>query len=254
MSEPVRIHLTPGGVRFGLVGEKGASPAPTLFIFAVDMETTLESADFAAVGHALADHGFLLASVDAPCHGKDLREGEEEGSLACWRARLERGEDLLASFTSQASAVLDYLVQEGYTDPQKVAACGTSRGAFIALHFAAADPRVRCIIAFAPLTDMCVLREFDGAQRHAATRGLSIIHKAHQLADRGVWLCIGLDDERVSTDSAIAFTRSLVEEALIQGFEPNVELHVAPPVGHTLPPGAHEAAAWLLTQMKESSR
>ena len=243
------ILHTPGGTRFGLVGKGQPSRAPSLFIFGSGLETSLERPDLASVGHILAKHAFLLVSLDVPCHGQDVKEGEPEG-LEGWRARLERGEDLVTVFTTQVSEVLDYLVQEGYTDPQKVAACGTSRGGFFALHVAAADPRVRCVAAFATVTDLLALREFDGMQHDRATRALNVIHRSHQLAERAVWVCIGLDDERVGTDSAIALTRRITEAAATRGVPPNVELHVAPPVGHGLPPNAHEAAgAWILTQI-----
>lgn len=254
MKRSINVFHTPTGVRFGLLGEKGPSPAPTLFIFAVDLETSLESTDFASVGHALAKQGFLLVSLDVPCHGKDREEGEPEG-LTGWRARIERGGDPVSAFTARASKVLDYLIGEGYTDSQKVVACGTSRGGFIALHFAAAEPRVLCVAAFCPLTDLLALREFDGMQHHQATRAFNTVHLSNRLANRGVWVRIGLDDERVGTDNAIALTRRIVEAAAVQGLQPNVELHVAPPVGHGVPPNAHEAAAaWILAQTNECSR
>jgi dienelactone hydrolase len=250
MQMTVNILHTPGGVRFGLLGQKGAAPAPTLFTFAQKIEATLESPSFASVGHELGEHGFLLASLDLPCHGNDVRQDEEPG-LTGWRVRLERGDELVPPFLAQVSEVLDLLIHEGYTDSEKVVACGTSRGGFIALHFAAADPRVRCVVAFAPVTDLLALREFDGMDTHQATRALSVIRHADRLAGKAVWICIGLDDQRVSTESCIALARRIAEAAVVRGLEPNVELHVAPPVGHSVPPSAHGlAAAWLLAHVE----
>src|SRR5436309_1060643 len=42
----ITLHRTPAGVRFGLLGAKGKSPAPTLFVFATGAEESLRSADF----------------------------------------------------------------------------------------------------------------------------------------------------------------------------------------------------------------
>src|SRR5438105_2232789 len=55
------------------------------------------------------------------------------------------GEDFVGDTVRRSIAVLDYLVAQRYTDPARVAAFGTSRGAFMAFHFAAVDRRVRSI-------------------------------------------------------------------------------------------------------------
>ena len=157
-----KILQTESSIRFGLLGEKGPTLAPTLFVFATAIEGTLGSDDFVKVGRILGKDGYLCVSLDIPCHGQDAKPGEAVNALSCWRSRLEKGNDLVPGFVAKASAVLDYLIQEGYTDPHQVAACGTSRGGFIALHFAAAEPRVKSVAAFAPVTDLLALSEFAG--------------------------------------------------------------------------------------------
>src|ERR1043166_8893218 len=140
--------LTTNGVRFGIIGGKPAVPAPTLFVFANDLEGTLEKGDFAKVGKILQEKkSFLLAGLDMPAHGQDQRKDEPNG-LKGWRARLDQNEDFVAAFVARASTVLDTLVREGYTDPNRVAVAGTSRGGFIALHFAAAESGVRSVGRF----------------------------------------------------------------------------------------------------------
>src|SRR5205823_13170699 len=100
------------------------------------------------------------------------RTGEPANALSAWRVRTEKGEDWLPAFTAKVRDVLDYLVKEGYTDPGRVAVAGTSRGGFIANHVAAADPRFRAVIAFAPVTEPMVLREFHGTSKADAVRAL----------------------------------------------------------------------------------
>ncbi len=253
VQKPVEILKTPGGVRFGISGTKPATPAPTLFVFANDISTTLESDDYNKAGKLLAREGVLCVALDMPCHGQDVRDGEPQG-IDGWAARLRKEEDFLGAFTKNASAVLDHLITEGYTDREKVAVCGTSRGGFVALHFAAVEPRVRCVAAFAPVTDLIVVREFQELAQHAATNALALSRHAAKLAGRPIWMCIGNNDERVDTDRAIAFTREVVKASVAQKKRPLVELHVMTSEGHTIHRTAHdEAAAWISEQFKAAT-
>jgi dienelactone hydrolase len=249
-----RILRTPDGVRFGLLGDKGAAPAPTLFVVASSIEDTLgpHADDYNRVGRILARHGYLCVALDVPCHGADIRNKEPAG-LDGWRARLEKGEDFVPGFVAKCSGVLDYLVKEGYTDPRRVAVAGTSRGGFIGLHFAAAEPRVRAVAAFAPVTNLLALREFAGMDRHPATRSLALANRAGKLAGRNIWVCIGNRDDRVNTDDVIAFTRRVVAASDARDKAVPIELHVMPTVGHRIHDTAHEeVAAWVLKCMKEA--
>ena len=155
-------------------------------------------------------------------------------------------------FVARVRAVLDYLIKEGYTDPQHIAACGTSRGDFLAFHVAAGDRRVKAAAGISPLINPMVLREFAGTREPARAERLSIRHIAPQLAGRAVWVSIGNYDLRVDTDQVIAFTRDVVRSAA-QGKQRDplipVELVVAPTAGHRKIDRAHELLAdWILKQ------
>jgi pimeloyl-ACP methyl ester carboxylesterase len=156
-----RLVTTPYGIRFRLAGDRGQRPAPTLFMFGSSAQESVEMESFNTLGFILARDGFLSVGLDAPGHGEDMRSGEPAG-LAAWRTRLEAGEDFLGGFVGRFTAVLDYLVKEGYSDSNRVAVCGSSRGGFLALHAAANDPRARAIVVFAPVTDLLQVREFKG--------------------------------------------------------------------------------------------
>lgn len=241
---------TPAGTRFGLIGDKGAAPAPTLFIFAGDVRNSLTSLDYNKVGMIAGQHGFLCVALDVPGHGKDVRPGEPT-NLAAWRARIEKGDDWLGELAKKTRDVLDYLVKEGYTDPERVAVAGTSRGGFIASHMAAAEPRFKAVIAFAPVTELLVVNEFKSTSKPEAMRALDLSHLAGKLAGRSYWLCIGNNDLRVGTDEAIAFTRKLVAAALAAKKHADVNVVIAPSLGHSIHKTAHdEAAAWLLERLK----
>jgi dienelactone hydrolase len=248
-----QLLTTASGVRFGIWPERPAQPAPTLFVLAGGIEDSLGSNTFRQSGNHLAKRGYLCVSVDLPCHGDDARPGEK--GLSGWRVRCVAKKDIVADTTARLKMVLDYLIAERLTDPARVAALGTSRGGFMAVHFAAADPRVRCVAAFAPVTDLAALSEFRGVGDDPFVQSLALERQAAALAERPIWLVIGDRDERVSTDRAIQFVRRVTTAALEAQRSPRIELHVLPePKGHTTPAGSAElAAAWIEQQMPTSN-
>jgi len=245
----VQTLKTSTGVPFGIWGVKPATPAPTLFILASTIEGTLGDPYYRRAGNILSEQGFLCVSIDLPCHGSEHLSGEPP-QLEGWRHRCERGEDFVASSNKRLSQVLDYLIQEGYSDAEKICVCGTSRGGFLSLHFAAHDPRVRCVAAYAPVTDLVALREFHGAESNALVQSLDLRKHANKLAGRAVWLIIGDQDERVGTDLAIDLARRITKASLDHKLTSRVDLHViAESRGHTTPEGAVESSAqWILKQ------
>src|SRR5690349_20587394 len=90
----LEVLKTPGGTRLGVLGPKPVAPAPTLIIFATDLENTLPPPTYAGIGHRLMKEGWLVAGVDLPCHGPELRAGEPAG-LDGWRFRADHGEDVV---------------------------------------------------------------------------------------------------------------------------------------------------------------
>ena len=246
----VETHQTATGETFGSWGPLPTKPTPTLFVLASTMSETLGDAYFRQCGNALSAEGYLLVSIDLPCHGREHRDGEPAG-LAGWRYRCEQGDDFVADSNKRFARVLDHLISAGHTDAAKVAACGTSRGGYLALHFAAHDARVKCVAAFAPVTELAALREFHGAAKNALALSLALNRQAEKLAGRAVWIIIGDQDERVGTDHAIDLARLTTKAALAKKLPSRVDLHVvAEPRGHTTPAGAPEqSAAWILRQI-----
>ena len=244
------LRKTPGGTRFGLRDGQGPKPAPTLFVFQSTIEKSLTDDIYFHIGRLLGHHGYLSVSLDLPCHGADRRTEERDG-LNGWRDRLDRGEDLVSGFCRQASEVLDFLIRERSADPERIVVAGTSRGGFMGFHFAASEPRVKRVAAFAPVTGLSVLSEFQGLENHALTRSLAARHLCAKLAGRPVWICIGNNDQRVGTDLCIAFARQLVVASLAQGKPAPVEIRVLPSEGHSTDTTAHKAAAaWMVGDTK----
>jgi pimeloyl-ACP methyl ester carboxylesterase len=236
--------VTSEGIAYGWVGAKPTQPAPTVFFFGGAIEDSLTRPHYLEAVEALGADVWCV-TIDLPCHGRQRRP-DEPPSLAGWRYRFERDEDVTADLVRSATAVLNYLVAESHTDPSRVAVLGTSRGGFMAFHFAAADPRVQKIVGFSPVTDLFALSEFAGLTNNRLARSRSAANLAEQLRDRRIWLTIGNSDHRVSTQSVFDFVERVIAAAETSGSPPEIELHVQPSNGHAVPAGAYGAAAcWL---------
>lgn len=257
----VQVLNTDSGLAFAILGEKPAAPAPTLFVFGGDLRDSLVAEDVNKLGRLLVPRGYLCVSLDTPCHGADARAGEAAG-LAGWRDRIVNGENIAAEFSGRVSKVLDHLVAEKFTDPDRVAVSGTSRGGFCALHAAAADPRIRQVIGFAPVTHLPALTEFAGAETHPDVLALSPIHTADKLVGKPMLLIIGNQDLRVGTDDCLALALEVIKKSKGKHHPIPVELRLVGTVDHRLHASPapqfgqlcaphDEAAAWLLAQMSK---
>lgn len=251
---PMQLQRTSTGIAYGVIRENSASaaPAPTLFIFASSLDVMQRELVYTEVARLLAPKGWISVILEPPCHGEDARD-EEPKQLDGWRYRLENDIEFLDAFNARATAVLDELIRQKLTDPNRVAACGTSRGGFLAYHFAAAEPRVKAVAGISPVTRLTALREFSLTTHREQSERLNAANLAHQLAERAVWLSIGNNDARVNTDDAIAFTRAVVK-ASAKGESPDVvipvDLIVARSSGHAKIDEAHELLAkWLQQQL-----
>jgi dienelactone hydrolase len=249
---------TPKGTRFSVVGNKPAKPAPTLFLFGSTASDTILAETLGKLGQLLERDGYITVSVDLPEHGPEMRE--DVPALHGWADRLKKGDNWVPGYMAKLSEVLDYLVSEGYTDPNMVVTLGTSRGGFIALHFAAAEPRVQAVMAISPVTDLRALREFTGLEDNKLTESVSAVHAASALVGRPIWICIGNNDTRVSTASSIEFMNAVVNETVRRNPSAPAEesipirLDLMPWPGHFSPESAHDTAYdWLREQQRPAS-
>ena len=248
----MQILRTPGNVRFGVIGGQSGSAAPTLLVVAMSLEDMQREPVFTEVSRLLATKGYMSVVIEPPCHGED-RKADEPAGLAGWRHRLDHGENVVQAFKAKARSVLDHVIAQGLADPDCLAICGTSRGGFLAFHFAASEPRIKAVAGISPVTDLLALTEFKGAAADGAADKLALTHIVPQLLGRPVWLSIGNNDQRVDTDPAIASTRALVQASARQSLEAKplipVELVVAPSAGHSKIDQAHELLAVWLTKV-----
>lgn len=249
---PLRVVQTKAGTHYGIHAEKPAKPAPTLFIIGGSIHSIMaDKSRYSTVsGDALSKHGWIYVVLDPACEGFALKPGDPS-SLGGWAVHCKRGPDFVKPYVERCRDVLDHLIAEGFTDPQRVAVQGISRGGFCALHFAAAEPRIKAVVGIAPVTNPLALQEFEGVTP-AQVAHISLDQHLDKLAGRAVWISIGNTDERVSTDDCIGFTRRLV--AATRKLRPEltlvpVHLTVSTSLGHRAPDDAYPAAAAYLLRV-----
>ena len=231
------------GVPVLLGGRRSGGTQPLAIVIAADLGTMLQRHDYSAIARHLQADGFLSLAIDPPAHGADRRDAEA-GDLSSWPTRVHEPDGLIRPFVERVGRVLDQLVAERSVDERRIVAIGTSRGAFCALHLAAADSRVKAVAARSPVVDLRDLSEFASVATDPALAELSLESVVPALADRPVWISIGNDDRRVNTDRAIAFARSLARAA--QTRPAPVSLRVGISHGHEAPPGRDLEAAEFL--------
>jgi dienelactone hydrolase len=242
----VTTTSTADGVEFARLGAAPARPAPTLIILSGVAHDTLAKPSFLQAGRTLAPKGYLCVSIDLPCHGTQETKGKK--GLSGWGVRAAANDDFVAEFNVRMSKVLDHLIAQGWSDPNKIAVCGTSRGGFLAMRFAAHDKRVKCAAGYSPVTDLRKLSEFRNAASIPGVDAMSLQSHVSALVGKPIFIVIGDRDDRVSTDAAVAFARALSEAAIKANVPSGIELHVVsePRANHTTPSGADKwSARWI---------
>ena len=112
---------------------------PGVFYFALSGEDSLFLDPFNQPAVFLEPFPVRVYSSTLPSHGSGLRNSDAMGR---WAQDLENGHDLLTEFIHKSIANIDFLIAQGLLDRDKIAVSGLSRGGFLALHLAAADPRI----------------------------------------------------------------------------------------------------------------
>ena len=121
------------------------------------------------------------------------------------------GNDPFKQFVADGMAAIDACLERGVATNVKIVGYGVSRAAYCLLRLAAADPRVLAVAGPSPVTDWTVLDEFADHADPARTAQLHIENWSDQLADRAVYLCIGSQDDVVSTESCVRFAMKLFD-------------------------------------------
>ncbi len=241
------MQKTPDGIEYGTWGEAPADkPAPVLVVLSGNTVDSISKRSFLRAGRYLGLRGYLCISIDIPNHGPLAEKGKS--GLVGWGKRAAEGDDFVAEFNARMKKVLDHLIEQKKIDPAKIVVTGTSRGGFLAMQYGAFDPRVKAIVAYAPATNLRKVTEFEVAKDNAAAEPfLNVEPHIDQLVGRPLLVMIGDRDERVDTDTVIAFMRKLAAAAVKKNVPGEAELLVlSEPRGHSLPPTVDATAArWI---------
>jgi hypothetical protein len=189
------------------------------------------------------DAGHYVLSFDLPHHGDHVREeyaghaaaDAANGQIQAMSKAFTAGDDPFEQFIADGKAAFDACLDRGIGANGKIVAYGVSRAAYCCLRLAAADPRLRAVAGPSPVTDWAVLPEFARYSDEAKTAQLHIANWAGRLSETAVYLCIGSQDDVVSTRSCVDFAMKLFDEqrqALPEGALLN-QLHIVDSHSHS---------------------
>ena len=212
-------------------------PLPSLFYFALSGDESLTVDPYNQPVMYLKDVAIRVFSFTIPSHGPGL---DNKTAMTRWAEEIRNEHNFIEEFVTTSRQNLDYLIEKEYVDPEKIAVAGLSRGGFMATHLAAQDPRIKAILAFAPLTRLDTIQEFQGILDLPLVKSLSLEAAAENLVDRHLRFYIGNRDTRVKTDKCFQFVQNLSDTAYEKGYRsPTVELIIYSSIGfkgHGTPP------------------
>ena len=139
---------------------------PTFFYFALSGEDSLSLAPFCDPISHLKEEPIRKISFTLPYHGKGFSNKEAMGN---WANEFENGHDFLKPFFDDVLNSIQYLIDKGYTDADKIVIGGLSRGGFIAAHLASKEPRFKAILGFASTDVIFFERGSFLSKRHPQT-------------------------------------------------------------------------------------
>lgn len=228
-------------------------PLPSLFYFALSGPDSLTLDPFNQPVRFLQGSMIRVFSLTLPGHEQGLNPTQ---AISLWAEDFSRGLDPINGFLDRCERAVNFAIKERFIDPDKLAVAGLSRGGLIAFHLAARMNCFRFILAFAPLTQLFLAKEFGDLQYSPAVSGLSAKNVASSLADRHTRIYIGNRDTRVSTKSCFEFVEILADSAYSQKIRsPQVELFITPSIGQyghgTSPDTFKQGADWLASCLKK---
>lgn len=244
------IKTTASGIAYGEGDFYPILPdAPLLINLCSTALEGLDDSYFGRIARLAGASGFRTISIDLPCHGSKKLAGESEG-LQGWSNCFVAGRDPIAEILRELKFIMNELEYHGLLKSRITVVSGTSRGGLLALLTMVNDPRFNYAVAFAPVTNLQYLKEFNSLPAATLPDVYNLHSQSNILARRKLYLNIGNSDDRVSTSSAIDLASGIIKSAREQNLQPQIELHVNAVAGHTTMVDAHDQAfAWLKNEM-----
>jgi esterase FrsA len=225
-------------------------PLPAVLFFALSAQMSLFEDPFNQAVLQLSQQGVRVFSWDLPFHGPGL---DPHDAIRHWAHEFVYRPSFIFDFLELCQHNINYLIDEGFIDPQRLGVAGLSRGGFIAAHLAARDSRLKTVLGFAPLTQPKPLEELKSFPELSFDQ-ISLTSIAEKLIHTRLRFYIGNHDMRVGTDACFHFIHHLTEVAFNHGIRsPTIELMIYPSIGHkghgTPPHIFHDGANWIKQQL-----
>jgi pimeloyl-ACP methyl ester carboxylesterase len=236
------------------VPEGGGSGAPLLLVLGAQRRDQLAIWPHCAAAEEWEDAGYISVGLDLPNHGPRVDERGE--GIDGWVSAFMAGDDPFKRAIADCCALIDACIERGHGGAGGVFVYGVSRGGYVGLRLAAAEPRVLAVAAMAPCTDWRPTRWWADVASDASVAALSIDHFAPSLAKVGaVYLVIGNHDDGVHTPSCVALASAIMElEGPTTKGTSRLELHIVETEGHTVPSyWRREGGTWLLKQYQAAA-
>jgi esterase FrsA len=243
------LSITPGLELYHTGPSLDLGAMPALFYFALSGPDSLGTDPYNQPVKFLEGKPIRVFSLTLPAHEQGL---PPQDALKTWAEEMAQGKDPLDQFLDQTALALDFVLRQKLVHEDQIAVAGLSRGGLLASFFAARDPRIRTVLAFAPLTRLRAAKEFHNI---ASAEMYDIIHQKGALAKKHLRFYIGNRDVRVSTRACFECIEAIAEEAhQHQVRSPQCELIISPSIGHqghgTSPEIFRQGALWILEQLK----
>jgi esterase FrsA len=228
-----------------------SGPLPCLFYFSLSAKDSLGLDPFNQPVVALSSLPLRIFSITLPGHEEGLPPTQ---ALQVWASALGQGDNLVGRFIDRVNRTVSALESRGALICGRLAVAGLSRGAFMATHVAAANPKFRQVLGFAPLTKLLFAKEFQHISHLPPVKSLSLEHQVGNLFDRNLRFYIGNLDTRVGTRHCFDFIEKLAQRAYNHTIRsPKVELIIGPSIGrdgHGTPKEIfEEGARWIARQL-----
>lgn len=225
---------------------------PALFYFALSGQASLCTDPYNQPAVFLSGFPIRVYSITLPGHEQ---ESQFVHAIKYWAQEISLGNNIIHQFAEQVRQAIDYLVEHGWIDVEKIAVAGLSRGGFIAAHVAAQDPRIKLILGFAPLTKLTYAKEFADLREHLLAQSLDLQNLIQPLIGRPLRFYIGNRDVRVGTENCFKFIMELAEASFAcQIRSAPAELIITSSQGQyghgTLPHVFQEGISWLSTKLQ----
>lgn len=219
----------------------------TFLYFSISGQESLSLSPFNQIADLLHRKGIRILSWTLPGHHE---EQDKNIAMSYWAEHLQE----LKTFIQMSHKLLDELFDRQVITSDHFAVGGLSRGGFIATHLLC-HPKVNYGLGIAPLLDLRCLTEGQKLSDEEL-KGLALEPLCETLYTKKLYYLIGNRDERVSTDKAFQFLRTLVNYAYDKRVRsPQIEMKIFPSTGYqghgSLPHVFEEGAKWIFNQIHQ---